>query len=101
MLLPDQQQRVHLTELGKRVAGQEEESSAPGRLETFPGGMAGHLRQHRVIQARATQALVVPQETEGLDQIHRYPETGGQAQEGPAILRNVGLKEGKSHGGFR
>ena len=49
-----------------------------------------------IVERGAFQAPVVEQEPERLDQVDRDPETGGEAQQRPGILRDIGLEQCKA-----
>ena len=63
--------------------------------------MADDLGAGEIVHAGPAQALVVPEEAAGLDDIHRHAEAGGEAQNRAAVLRNIGLEQGKAHGDCR
>ena len=55
----------------------------------------------QIIETGAAQPLVVDDEAAGLDDIHGDAEAGAEAENRTAVLRNIGLVEGKTHvGGF-
>ena len=53
------------------------------------------LRQVVVVHGGAADALVVDRKAAGLDDVQRHAQAGGQADEGPEILRNIGLEQGQ------
>ena len=58
--------------------------------------MATNARACGIIEAGALQPPVVEHETKGLDQVDRDRETGGEAQQCPGILRDVGFEQGEA-----
>ena len=58
--------------------------------------MARDRAKGRVVEPGALQATVVEQKSAGLDQIDRDPETGGEPQQRPGILRYVRLEQGEA-----
>ena len=59
--------------------------------------MAGDARPVDVIHGGAADPLVVERKAAGLDDVQRRAQAGGQADEAPRILRNIGLEQGKAH----
>ena len=49
-----------------------------------------------IIEQRSPQPPIVEDKTEGLDQVDLDPETGGEAQQRPGILRDIGLEQCKA-----
>ena len=58
--------------------------------------MAVDLHLCGIIEQRPPQPPVVEDKTEGLDQVDLDPETGGEAQQRPGILRNVGFEQSQA-----
>src|SRR5579863_10206015 len=80
-------------------AGREEDQ--PGarvalRQEGAPRGMATDRRPCDIIERGAAKPPVVEQETERLDQIDLDRKAGGQAQQRPGILRDIGFKQSEA-----
>jgi len=82
-----------------RLGGQQDQPPPQLAAIGFPGGVARDLDRSQIVHARAAQQPVIPQESAGLDDIDGHAQTGRQAQQGPAVLRNIGLKQSEAHGG--
>src|SRR3546814_3819478 len=60
--------------------------------------LARYVDGVEIVHPGAPHARLVPDEPARLDHVDPDPETGGEAQYGPGILRDVGLEERQAHG---
>ena len=58
--------------------------------------MATNAHVCGIIEQGPLQPPVVEHETERLDQIDRDPETGGEAEQRPGILRDIGFEQSEA-----
>ena len=84
---------------GKRSApggGQQDQPAGrPVRGGKRPRRRAGRsVRQVVIVHGGPADALVVDRKAAGLDDVERHAQAGGQADEGPEILRDIGLDTG-------
>ncbi|GAB3118042.1 hypothetical protein GCM10027256_05850 [Novispirillum itersonii subsp. nipponicum] len=82
--------------------GQQHQPSGGGRVIgqiALPRQMADHAGQQGIIHSGPFQVAVIPDKTARFDNIKAKIKTGGKAQQGAGILRNVRLVQRKAHGG--
>jgi len=77
---------------GAGFGGEEDNPARAGGEEFLPGGVADEGAYIVIIQGDAAQALVIPRETAGLDDVQRGAHTGGKPNQAAGILGDVGLK---------
>src|SRR5437868_647257 len=64
--------------------------------ESRPRGVTAENEISRIIKDGALEPSVIEQETAWLDQIDRHSEASREPQQGPGVLRNVGLEQGET-----
>ena len=69
--------------------------------EKRPIDMAGDFDLGQVIHADAAQGFLGHLKSARLDDIHRDPDAGGEAEHGGGVLGNVGLIQRDAHGARR
>jgi len=60
--------------------------------------MASNFPLSAVIHHYPADALIVDHEPAGLDHIDRYVQAGSEPENGPRVLRDIGLIKGYPHG---
>lgn len=66
-------------------------------MKIFPTHVPRHVSDGGIIHGSAPDRRVAQGEAAGLDNVQRYPQTGGQSEGCPKVLRNVRLKKGQTH----
>ena len=92
--------KIDIVDAGARR--QQDQPAAPSRLVDvgLPRPVAHQVRMLEIVHPGAPQMFVGHHEAGRLDEIDRDPETGGEAQYGAGILRNVGLIQSETNIGF-
>ena len=60
--------------------------------------MASNLRLSAVIHRYPADTLIVDHKSAGLYYFNRYVQAGSQPENGPSVLRDIGLIKGYPHG---
>jgi hypothetical protein len=71
---------------------------AAGRIERRPGRKSGEAGVAQIVETDPAQAPLVPDEAAGLDDRERDIEARGEPDDRGDVGRDVGLKEGDTHG---
>ena len=72
--------------------------AAAGRVERRPGGKSGEAGVAQIVETDPAQAPLVPDEAAGLHDRERDIEARGEPDDRGDVGRDVGLKEGDTHG---